>query len=145
MTELAQKQRDHERELARGDRLYDKRAPVYESVMQIVHAVKENVEATEPIMRFRGEAEPPPYPGPDEFRIVQVKLRTHGSIIVGDAFDDFGAKATSFYLQAGVVKMLRDQHGAIGDEMTKLQSAREQVRDAMRVLEGLVSEELASL
>jgi hypothetical protein len=76
----------HERELARGARLYERRAQVYESMMRVVQPAMENVEARNPIITFSNTPPPPPEPSLDEQRELQIQLRTHGSKEIGDAF-----------------------------------------------------------
>jgi hypothetical protein len=55
--ELAEKSHSHERDLARGDRLYARRAPAYEEMIASVHTVMEHVEATEPILSYGGSSD----------------------------------------------------------------------------------------
>jgi hypothetical protein len=64
--ELAEKQHAHERELARGDRLYERRAPVYERMMAVVQPTMEYVEARNKIVRLSVEPLLPPEPSVDE-------------------------------------------------------------------------------
>jgi hypothetical protein len=96
--ELAEKAHTHERDLARGDRLYARRAPVYEEMIASVHAVMEHVEATEPVMSFGGGPELPPEPSLDDQRAMQAKLRTHGSGAVADALDEFTKHVRTFQM-----------------------------------------------
>jgi hypothetical protein len=63
---LAEKTHAHEREVARGDRLYESRGQVYEAMMKSVHAMIEHVEATEPIIGYSGEPDLPPDPTPEQ-------------------------------------------------------------------------------
>jgi hypothetical protein len=67
----------------------------------------ERVEATEPIATFGDEPELPTSPSPDEVRKLYADLRTHGSLAVGDAFDDFQNAVRSFQGHAFVVATLR--------------------------------------
>ena len=143
--ELAEKQHSHERELARGPRLYERRVPVYESMMKVVQPVMEHVEARNPIVTFSSEPPLPPEPSLDEQRSLQIVLRTHGSKEIGDAFQDWFKKVRSFQLEASTFEMIREQGGQLTDELPRMETAREQAREAADTLARLVSDELASL
>ena len=69
--ELAEGQHVHERELARGDRLYKRRAPVYEAMMGIVQTVMEHVEGRSPILTVHPSPPLPTEPSVDDQRAVQ--------------------------------------------------------------------------
>jgi dihydrodipicolinate synthase/N-acetylneuraminate lyase len=82
---LAEKQHAHERELARGSRLYERRAPVYEAMMGVVQPVMEHVEARNRIITTSSDPPLPPEPSLEAQRDIQVQLRTHGSKEIADA------------------------------------------------------------
>jgi hypothetical protein len=50
--DLAAKQHEHEGKLSRGDRLYERRAPVYEAVVAFAYLVMDRIENTEPLITF---------------------------------------------------------------------------------------------
>jgi hypothetical protein len=143
--ELAEKSHSHERDLARGDRLYARRAPVYEEMIASVHGLMEHVELTEPIVVYSGDPEPPPRPALEDQRAMQAKLRTHGSRAVADALDEFLKDVRTFEIQVRTFRIVRDQQNDITDVVTKMNDARERAREAMRSIERLVSSELESL
>jgi hypothetical protein len=144
--ELAENEHEHQRELARGERLYARRASVYEEMLGFNYVVMARVEDAEPLIQLAGQQGAPPEPPSDEeFRTMQVRLRTHCSIEVGNAFDDFAKKAHTFWGHVMVVRTLREQHGQMGNAIVELQAAREEVRNSLRTLERLVSVELAAL
>jgi hypothetical protein len=111
--ELAKEQHTHERDLARGARLFDKRASVYEAMIAYLLIWMQRIEATEPRWRRADEPEPPEPPGDDEWRAMQVPLRTFGSETVADAYDDLSGKMTGFYAAVGVVHRMREQGAVI--------------------------------
>jgi hypothetical protein len=76
---------------------------------------------------------------------MQAKVRTIGSEAVADALDLFTKDVRKFFEQAYIVATIRAHHGDMGDEVQKTQEAREKARTAMKKLERLVTEELASL
>jgi hypothetical protein len=127
--ELAEKAHAHERELARGDRLYESRTQVYEAMMKTVHAIREHVEATEPTSSRVDPKQLPPLPSPDENRALYARLRTYGSLAVAEAMDHFLMEARRFF----------------GDETSEIQEVRKSVLEAVWDIERLVSEELATL
>jgi hypothetical protein len=142
---LAGKQHSHERELARGDRLYERRAPVYEQLMGIVVTVMEHVEARQSMMEIGRPLDLPAEPSLDDQRAVQVRLRSHGSVEVGDAFQEWFQKVRDFQWYASTYESLREGGGEIGNVGAEMQATREQARAAADKLARLVSEELASL
>lgn len=143
---LAEKQHEHERELARGTRLYDRRAPVYERMMAIVQPGMEHVEARNKVVRFSVEPPLPPEPELEDQRALQIELRTHGSKEVGDAFHDFVQKVFAFQLTATTYETSRDQggRGDLSGEGQAMEDARKEAREAADKLQRLVADELAS-
>jgi hypothetical protein len=143
--ELAEKQHAHERELARGSRLYERRAPVYERMMGVVLPVMEHVEARNPIISWSSDPPLPPEPSLDEQRDIQIQLRTHGSKEVGDSFQEWFGKVRLFSLNASTLERIRDQAESqqVVDAMEKMEAARVEAREATDTLSRLVSDELA--
>jgi hypothetical protein len=143
--QLAERQQVHERELARGQRLYERRAPVYESMMKVVQPLMEHVEARSPMMTVGPQVQLPPEPSIDEQRALQVQPRTHGSVAIGDAFQDFFRKVREFLWRASTYETLREQRAPFGDAGVEMETARAQARDAADTLARLVADELSSL
>jgi hypothetical protein len=142
--ELAEAQHEHERKLAQGERLFERRASVYEAMIGNVHALMEHVEAREPLTSS-GEPSLPPKPSIAEQRAMQSKLRTIGSAAVADALDRLAKAARNFFVLASTVGTIRDQGGKFEGEIEQMLKAREEARAATLDLERLVSEELSSL
>jgi hypothetical protein len=143
--ELAEKRQMHERELERGPRLYERRAPVYKRMMGIVQPVMEHVEGRNPMVQFGNPPPLPDEPTIEEQRAFQVELRTYGSKEVGDAFHDFVQKVRSFQVNATVFETIRDQRAPMDDQREQMDAARERAREAADTLARLVSDELAAL
>jgi hypothetical protein len=61
-------QHEHERELARGARLFERRAPVYEEMLKFLAVWRDRVNATEPVWQSDGEPGPPEPPDFEEWR-----------------------------------------------------------------------------
>lgn len=146
--ELSARQQEHERGLARGARLFERRAPVYEEMLRLLYPWMERVDATERMMTFAGDPEPPEPPGAEEWRGMQVRLRTIGSGEVADAYEGFADAIRSFFRLVPTMRAIRE-HGEDAEEAvrvhTELEEARSNVRKTLRSLERLVSDELASL
>jgi hypothetical protein len=142
--DLADRQHVHERELARGDRLYERRALVYEQMMGVVATTMEHVERRNPMISFSNEPPLPDEPSVDDQRAMQIKLRTHGSKAVGDAFHDWVQKVRQFQLNATAFEMVRDQRAPFTDEREVMDDARVEAREAADKLARLLADELAS-
>jgi len=81
----------------------------------------------------------------DQQRVMQAKLRTHGSTAVADALDELLSEVRTFEMHVNTFRAVRDQRVDIGDVVAQMNDARSRARDAMRNLERLVSTELESL
>jgi hypothetical protein len=145
--ELASLQHQHERELARGARLYERRVPVYEQMLKLLYPWMERVDSTQRLWKSASEPEPPEPPSPEEWRAMQVELGTHGSPAVSDAYRAFSEAISEFFERVSELRMIMD-HSATGDAgeaAGRMEAARRNVREMLRKLERLVSDELAAL
>jgi hypothetical protein len=142
--ELAEAQQAHERKLASGGRLFERRAAVYERMEGVMHRLAERVEATEPILRMSGDPEPPEPPTPDEQRAMQTPLRTFGSKAVADAYGTFMQSVLAFFVQATTLRAAREARGAVEEPWREVEDARAKVRANVETVERLVREDLAS-
>jgi hypothetical protein len=59
----------------------------------------DRVEATEPLLRMAGDPEPPDLPPFDEWGLMDARLRTIGSSVVADGYDEFASAAREFFVQ----------------------------------------------
>lgn len=145
--ELASRQHDHERELARGARLFERRAPVYEKMLKLLNVWVERVDLTERLWTSASDPEPPEVPNPEEWRDMQVQLGTYGSGDVANAYREFSDAIQDFYQRVSELRVITAGHaqGDAGAAATKMDDARRNVRETMRKLERLVSDELAAL
>jgi hypothetical protein len=142
--ELAVSQHAHERELASGARLFEKRSAVYERTLGFVQRWSEQVDRTEPILQWANEPELPQGPSVDEQRALNAVLRTFGSKAVGDAYDEFAKSVRDFFVHAATMRTLREQN-ALNLPKEQLEETRTKVRADLAKIERLVSDELASL
>ena len=98
-------------------------------------------------MTFAGEPEPPEPPARDEWLDMLVRLRTYGSVVVADAYEEFADAVRNFYFQVPNVRLVKEK-GAAEEAVPVLEefeSARKNVREKLTALERLVSQELESL
>jgi hypothetical protein len=145
--EIASLQHEHERELARGGRLFERRAPVYEEMLKLLYVWMERIAATEPLIRYSTDPEPPDPPAQDEWRNMQVRLRTFGSVEVADTYGEVTRVITGFFNVAAVVQVEKGG-GPVNqnsDSLFQLHETRAVVQETLRKLERLVSDELAAL
>ena len=79
---------------------------------------------------------------------MQVRLRTYGSVAVADAYRDFADALWSFFAYVPSVRAIKERGTDAGDTVRvheEFEEARLRVREALRSLERLVSDELAAL
>jgi hypothetical protein len=144
--ELAASQHEHERELARGARLFDRRQPVYEEMLRLLYPWAERVEATDKIITFADEPDPPDLPSREAWREMQIRFATIGSRAVADSFLAFGDVLRDFWAHVGRMRNIREHGGGdLAEAATATEEARREVVAALRKTERLVSEELAAL
>jgi hypothetical protein len=77
--ELEDSRQTHERLLASGERLFEKRSAVYEKMVGLLRQWSPELVAAAPLMNIVGEQQLPEPPSLDERRALMVKLRTFGS------------------------------------------------------------------
>jgi hypothetical protein len=143
--EVAALQHEHERDLARGERLFEHRGAAYEAMLGFLQVWWERIADTEPILRLAGAPPPPDAPGPDEWRPMYVRLRTYGSAPVAALYEDFTNATRDFFFEVDHLRSVRDHPGEVPEPWHALQDARNKVRGIYDRLEWLVSDELASL
>jgi hypothetical protein len=140
--ELSAAQHTHEQRLARGARLFDARAEVYEAMLAFLQVWIERVEATLPILKMAGDPGPPNAPSDEEWRDMHVRLLTFGSPEAAALYNELNEAVRLFFVQAAVIDHLAP------DDVTSresLQARREEVRVIYKKITRLVSDELASL
>jgi hypothetical protein len=114
-------------------------------MLRLLYPWMERVEATEPIVTWGNEPEPPEPPDAETWREMLARLRANGSEAVADAYEEFGEAVRSFYGYAGRLRTIREQGGTAVEPWQALQDARIKVREKLRAPERFVSDELAAL
>jgi hypothetical protein len=145
--ELSEGTRTHELQLRRNERAYDARRDTYVDLVRHCIVNVQVVQATEPIITFKGDQGPPELPPGDEWRDLQARVSAFGSHEVGEAADAFYDAVRKFFSAAGAYRFMRER--APGPEMEKLTAdmmgARENVNAAFERVTVSVREDLASL
>jgi hypothetical protein len=143
--ELAASQQQHERELARGTRLFDRRAPVYGEMVELLYRWLDRVNATEPIMRFADEPDPVGLPSEEEALKLQARFGTVSSPATFAAFGEAIDALQEFTNHVRVLRTVRQHGGELARELEAVQEARETVRAAVPDFQRVVSDELEGL
>jgi hypothetical protein len=142
--ELEDSRQTHERALASGARLFEKRSDVYERMVGVLRRWAEQAERTEPILQWANEPSAPEQPSADEQRALETVLRTFGSEAVADAYEKLAKSLRDFFLQANTLRAMREQR-AVELPWQAVEELRTKVRAELASIERLVSDELASL
>jgi hypothetical protein len=153
--ELAKEQHAHERRQASGERLFERRASVYESMIswlqRTVESMDEDVRNAEATRRSPDAAVTrlTELPTTDERRTMTTRLRTFGSPAIADAYDGFVQSMDAFfqYFFTASGAFTADLAGpdAVEDAWNYMRPAFEQARADLGTIERLVSDELAAL
>jgi hypothetical protein len=140
-------QREHERELAGGARLFDRRAPVYEEMLKFLNVWRDRVYATERLWESAGDPGPPEPPNFDEWRAMQARLDTYGSGGVSEAYREYWEAIEAFYKRVSELRMIRkgEAEGSLAGAAAKMEGARSNVGKTLKTLKQAASKELEAL
>jgi len=142
--ELEDSRQTHERLLASGERLFEKRSAVYEKMVGLLRQWSPELVAAAPLMNIAGEQQLPEPPSLDERRALMVKLRTFGSTEVGDAYDEFVNSMDEFHALKWMLSTTSEI--PVPDQAwNELEVLRSKALADLAKVERLVSDELASL
>jgi hypothetical protein len=142
--ELEDSRQRHERLLASGARLYEKRSALYEDMVGLLRRWSPELMAAAPLMNIAGEQQLPEPPSVDEQRALLVKLRTFGSTEVGDGYDEFVNSMGEFH----ALKLMLSTTSEIpvsDQDWNNLEVMRSKALADLAKVEQLASGELASL
>jgi len=150
--ELTQKALDHERTIAREQRVQERIASTYVETLEMLDWIMGIVNATQPIMEPGPES--PPEPDTEKVRHVQARIAAFGSPEVKEivykrwipARNEFFAEADQLALMRKAQDEGRDvdaQYGlSIGAQYMKVDGLRRKLHEIVRELEDRVNEEL---
>lgn len=109
--EIAALQHEHELSLARGERLFERRAAAYEAMLNFLQIWWERIADTEPIWREAGQPPPSEAPSPGEWRPMYVRLETYGSVPVAALYDQLSVDTRAFFNRAIEVRSAKVAQG----------------------------------
>ena len=128
--ELEASRQTHERLLANGAHLFEKRSSVYEQMVGMLRRWLEEVAATEPSIFSLASASAARVTELDEQRAMNAKLRTFGSKEVADAYDEFMRSMLEFNALAVQVRTaIEVQAAQVPAERVILQDGARRPRD----------------
>lgn len=142
---LAGKQHEHERKMARGERLFDARAVAYQELLRMLYRAMTTIDRTEPIITTTPPPVPPPRPTDEEWDEMMAKVAVFGSQELVEAFEHFVSKANGFHVWAATFKAIKNQQADIADTAEQMNKHRQEARDALKAIERLMREELSGL
>jgi hypothetical protein len=147
-TELSDREHAHERDLRRVERIYEDKKAAYLAILKWVLIAMQRIQATEPIISFSGDPQPPEAPSEDAWRELQVSANAFGTQAVHDALDDFIVKSRTFHLNVSTYRSVRDQGGpgtGLADAAQQMNDARQAAGAAYDTVCDLIRDELASM
>jgi len=142
--ELAKDQHSHERTLRRGDRYFEKRGEVYESLLALLWDTMRAIEFTEPLMTSAGQPTPEA-PREEDWRWMVVRLGAYGSPEVEAALEHFLSKVRGFNTYVETLHSIQRQRGELGETRAEIGKYREEARAARAEVQSLVRADLAEL
>jgi hypothetical protein len=144
--ELEDSRQTHERLLASGERLFEKRSAVYEKMVGLLRQWSPELVAAAPLLNIAlGEGQLPEPPSLDERRALMVKLRTFGPTEVGDAYDEFVNSMDEFHALRWMLSTTSEIPVPDQAARNELEVLRSKALADLAKVERLVSDELASL
>ena len=143
--ELEDSRQTHERLLASGERLFEKRSAVYEKMVGLLRQWSPELVADAPLMNIAGEQQLPEPPSLDERRALMVKLRTFGSTEVGDAYDEFVKSLREFHAWKGTLSATSEMIPGSDEDWNKFEVLRRKALADLAKVEELAREELRTL
>jgi hypothetical protein len=143
--ELEDSRQRHERLLASGARLYEKRSAIYEDMLGLLRRWRPELVAAAPLMNiFAGELQLTEPPSVAERNALMLKLRLFGSTEVGDAYDEFVNSMDDFQTLKGTLSTT-SAIPASDQDWNNLEALRSKALADLAKVERLASGELASL
>jgi hypothetical protein len=132
-------QREHERELARDERLHDELREAYEELLGFFRLLGEVVGRTRPMLS--PAPAPPSLPGDDELRRIFARASVIGSEEAMDAVKEGAVRYRAFLAAAWTLDDVEKQGGDKTGLWQAIQTAREQFTEQVDLLEKLIRSE----
>jgi hypothetical protein len=141
--ELVELQHTYNRQVARGERMFQARSEAYAALLRQLHTVMMIIERTEPMI---GPTAPvPDRPSDDDWTEMYVRIAMFGSPELNEAFREFGKQWGAFQANAAVFSRVRQGQANAPDTGLDMHKAREAAAKTLREMERMVREELGAL
>jgi hypothetical protein len=138
--ELSAAQREHERQLARDNRLHVELREAYGEVVRFLILTQQIASQTMPI--FGPMPDPPELPPQSEVQRILARASVVGSDEVMKAFDEASRRFQVFQLDAHALAQVQRQGGDDGDMWRRVEEARQSFLEQSAEVERLVREEV---
>jgi hypothetical protein len=143
---LAQAQHQHERQLKRGDRLFEKRGDLYVQLLTFLDRQLLRVERTNPLMTIGPPQDPPGPEDEEEASRLQAEVGAYGSAEVWKIIMELSDAVRSFFIESSSLDMARSgRREETAVHWQKVQAAREKVRELTDKTRELVQQEIENL
>jgi hypothetical protein len=128
---VARGNRQHERDLQRGERLFEKRGAIYVDLFRWadVHLVR--VERTNPIITMGPPLQPPDPPPEAELVTMQAQVAVYGSSAVWQLIEEFAQAVRDFFFASSMLEIEQRRQTA---DTTRAWEALTEKRTEVRTL-----------
>lgn len=143
---LAKAQHEHERQIRRGDRLFEKRGDLYVCLLGFLDRQLLRVERTNPLMTIGAPQDPPGPEDETESARLQAEVGVYGSAEVWKIILKLSEAVRSFFIESSSLDIARSgQTGETRTHWENVQEARTKVRDLTDETRELVQHEIENL
>jgi hypothetical protein len=136
---LARDQPEHERQIARGSRIYGDLVKAYDGLLKLAYELSERVETTHADRELSWEVEPMQ---PAELRATMVRAATISSEEVQEAMDVLWMSWESFVSDATQLTRKLEKLEVLGNAREELDESREVFRVSLKNLRRRVAAEI---
>jgi hypothetical protein len=143
---LAEAQHQHERQIKRGDRLFDKRGDLYVRLLGFLDRQLMRVERTNPLMTIGPPQDPPGPEDETEAAELQAEIGVYGSDEVWKMILELSSASRSFFIESSSLDTARrGQTRETATHWENVQAARQKVRDLTDATREQIQREIENL
>jgi hypothetical protein len=140
---LNETEHEHQRELARGERLHDELHAAYSEMLGLVSKLLLFVERTKPMLVVGEPLDPPSLPEPDEMLRIRGRASLVGSEEVVKALDELAVRFRAFQGAAWSLDLHERQNAPnVGQGWEAVESKRERFREQVAEIERITREDI---
>jgi hypothetical protein len=146
--ELEDSRQEHERQLASGERYYEKLSAIYGDMFGLTRRWLPELVAAAPLTRLRlfaGELQLPEPPSIDEQKVFAEKLGLFGSTKVGHTYDEFVTSLKDFHAWKGTLTATSELIPGSDEDWNKFEVLRSKALADLEKVEQLARDELREL